>query len=332
MDNDNDGVGDVNLAGVPIKLLGSSGAVVATTVTDSSGNYFLSALPVSTYSVRETNLVSTPHDVFDADGGSDLNMISVTIGGVNPLDSIGNNFVDKPSRTITGVVLKANDSDNTGEDPIPSVTVALVDDTNTVIAATTTDLNGAFTFGGVPPGNYTVVETNEPGFVDVIDSDGGDPNIISVNVSSGDSLSLVFVDKKPNSAPSVIAAPSGELSSSPSGSAMPSVPPSFVDERTSATPSASSAPSAAAQSASPRIRFLSPTEPSEYPNGKMTPSGQASFARRRFMATSPPRFLTNSASSSPPSSRPSSVSSEGPSDIELSRPHNHLRRRHWRQA
>jgi uncharacterized surface anchored protein len=44
------------------------------------------------------------------------------------------------------------------------VTVQLKDSTGTVVQTTTTDANGNYTFNNVPAGNYTVVETNKPGF------------------------------------------------------------------------------------------------------------------------------------------------------------------------
>jgi hypothetical protein len=56
------------------------------------------------------------------------------------------------------------------------------------VNVTTTDSNGKFRFANtsMPPGVYTVVETNPPGYVDVIDSDGGNPNVITVNVTTAD--------------------------------------------------------------------------------------------------------------------------------------------------
>ena len=92
--------------------------------------------------------------------------------------------------------MEANDCDSAGEYPIPGVELYLLDGTITHIATTTTDLNGAFNFGGFPPGKYTVIERNLPLFVDVAASDGGNTSIISVNVRSGDSFSLIFVDMR----------------------------------------------------------------------------------------------------------------------------------------
>jgi uncharacterized surface anchored protein len=52
-------------------------------------------------------------------------------------------------------------------------------------ATTTTDANGNYVFNNVPAGTYTVVETNKPGYTDVGDSDGGNPNTIAVTLTPG---------------------------------------------------------------------------------------------------------------------------------------------------
>jgi hypothetical protein len=56
-----------------------------------------------------------------------------------------------------------------------------------VVQTTTTDANGNYTFNNVPAGTYTVVETNKPGYLDVGDIDGGNPNSITVTLPAGTS-------------------------------------------------------------------------------------------------------------------------------------------------
>ena len=56
----NNDVGDVNLAGVHIKLLDTSSVVIATNVTDVSCNYVFYDLPKSSYDVMETNIDDFP--------------------------------------------------------------------------------------------------------------------------------------------------------------------------------------------------------------------------------------------------------------------------------
>jgi hypothetical protein len=73
----------------------------------------------------------------------------------------------------------------------------LKDSTGTVVQTTTTDANGNYTFNNVPAGTYTVVETNKPGYLDVSDIDGGNPNSITVTLPAGtSSTGNDFVDER----------------------------------------------------------------------------------------------------------------------------------------
>ncbi|MCA0186327.1 MAG: flagellar M-ring protein FliF, partial [Proteobacteria bacterium] len=74
---------------------------------------------------------------------------------------------------ITGSVREDLDNNNTGDVPIAGVTVVLKDSAGNVVATTTTDASGYYSFNNVPAGNYTVHEINKPGYLDVSDKDGG---------------------------------------------------------------------------------------------------------------------------------------------------------------
>jgi hypothetical protein len=130
------------------------------------------------------------------------------------LNSTGNDFANKDLRMIMGLVLEDTDKDNVGEEPIPMVTVELVDASGTVVGTATTDSNVGFLVN-VPPSIYTVVEANPPGeFFDATGSDGDDPNVITVNANTGDSVENVFVDELLNRAmfsSSVSASPSAQF-------------------------------------------------------------------------------------------------------------------------
>lgn len=170
-DRNNDDVGDIDLAGAPIKLLNSTGAVIATTVTNGNGAYVFYNVVPGSYSIMQTNIVTFPFDVSDSDAG-DVNMIEATIGSGpgSQLNSTGNDFVDELARLISGVVLEDLDDNNTGDVPIPNVEVALIDANDQVFATTLTDTNGFFEFSA-PPGTYTVIQTNLANFTDVSDTD-----------------------------------------------------------------------------------------------------------------------------------------------------------------
>ena len=90
----------------------SSGAVIATTLTDTSGFYVFIDLPAGQYIVKET----TPKgylNVSNVDDG-DPNMIAMALGGrAVPLNSTDNNFMEKKGCSVTGVVLEDLDNNNT---------------------------------------------------------------------------------------------------------------------------------------------------------------------------------------------------------------------------
>jgi hypothetical protein len=81
--------------------------------------------------------------------------------------------------------------------PTTSVVVEYRFTNGTVVARTSTDSNGVFEFSDVIPGVYTVVELNSPGFDDVSDSDGGNPNLITVSATFSSRSEYMFVDKHP---------------------------------------------------------------------------------------------------------------------------------------
>jgi hypothetical protein len=73
----------------------------------------------------------------------------------------------------------------------------LKDASGAPIATTTTDANGNYSFANVPAGNYTVEQTNKPGYTDVSDIDGGNPNSIAVSLQPGQSSTgNDFVDER----------------------------------------------------------------------------------------------------------------------------------------
>lgn len=89
-DIDDDDVGELNLPGTLITLLDSAETTVATTLTDSEGNYLCVDVPIGVYSVRETNFAGF-NDVSDVDGEND-NVVGVSLTVTN-LNSTRNDFV-----------------------------------------------------------------------------------------------------------------------------------------------------------------------------------------------------------------------------------------------
>jgi uncharacterized delta-60 repeat protein len=146
-DADNDGdLTDVEsgISGVTIKLYADdgtgkpTGAALATTTTDGSGNYVFTNRAPGNYVVVETNL-SGYTSTNDKDGSTNntLDQIAVVLSGVN---STGNDFLDAIVTILTGVVTDRN----TGQ-IIAGATVTVTDSAGHVYT-TTTDANGVYTF------------------------------------------------------------------------------------------------------------------------------------------------------------------------------------------
>ena len=168
-----------------------TGDQVAKAFTRSNGKYKFDGLVAGDYIVRQSNLPNFG-DVDDADDGN-LNKIDVTIGNGSPLDATGRDFVDERLQCIEGVVREDTDNDDKGEEGVRDVVIRLRSERGKVISTTDTQKNGKFKFCSVPPGEYTLVEEVPDGFVEVTDSDAGNPTSIDVEVTDGDSTDHIFV-------------------------------------------------------------------------------------------------------------------------------------------
>ncbi|MCP3878326.1 MAG: Cna B-type domain-containing protein, partial [Sulfitobacter sp.] len=200
-DENGDGIfdpADTNgIAGVTVVLTDSVGTPIATNVTDSTGAYSFTNVPPGDYVVVETDpsgYISTE----DIDGGND-NEIAVTIP--SGVDSTGNDFLDTELGTVSGSVITDINGDGI-VDPadtngIAGVTVVLVDDSGTPVATNVTDSTGGYSFTNVPPGDYTVEETDPSGLISTTDTDGGTDNTVGVTVTSGSDETADFYDTEP---------------------------------------------------------------------------------------------------------------------------------------
>jgi hypothetical protein len=168
---------DQPLSGIQILLQTMSGGFLAQTFTDVNGAWAFGNLSPGTYRVVEvtpSNLTSVA--AFPGPGGFAINAdtIQVTVaGGVYG----NNNFLDRLSRVsptvgiISGSVFR--DTNGNGivdvppDQPVPGVPIQLFTQSGIFIGQTTTDRNGAWAFGNVPPGFYRVVEVVPAGYVPV---------------------------------------------------------------------------------------------------------------------------------------------------------------------
>ncbi|GEP41717.1 hypothetical protein BGE01nite_10080 [Brevifollis gellanilyticus] len=204
-DTDNDDDGDDPISGVTLTLKNSSGNDIdsdpsapgvqpTTAITNASGVYSFAGLTPGTYRVVETDLAG-----YFSVTTNTVSPVVVTAGVVTS----GVNFIDEEAGSISGTVLADTDNDDDGDSPLSGITLTLKDSTGADIdsdpiapgvqpTTTTTDASGVYTFAGLRPGTYRVVETDPAGYVSIT------PNTVNpVVVAAGTPTNNVsFVDEQ----------------------------------------------------------------------------------------------------------------------------------------
>ena len=167
---DQDGT-EPGYSGVTVQLLDASGNVVATTTTDANGTYSFSKLPDGTYSVKvvKDGELADTEQTEDPDATKDNASEPVTLGEDNPTkDHIDFGYV--PDYSIHGLVYRDGDRDEkhgATEKGYANQTVELRDKDGKVVATTTTDKNGAYSFEKLPAGDYTVKVVKDGALTDL---------------------------------------------------------------------------------------------------------------------------------------------------------------------
>jgi protocatechuate 3,4-dioxygenase beta subunit len=168
--------GDPGLAGWTVELLNSSNTVVATAATNSSGDYSFTGVGPGSYTIQEVQqsgyIPTTP--------------ASIAVTATSGLVSTTNNFGQFQALTLTGEVYNDFNGSGTlvsGDPGLSGWTVDLLNGSNQVIATSTTDSNGDYTFHVNSAGTYTVQEVLQSGYLLTAPSSGS----YTVAVSSGQS-------------------------------------------------------------------------------------------------------------------------------------------------
>ena len=192
-DLDADGVqdpGEPGLGGIVVTLAGPSGP--STTTTNGLGDYVFGGLLPGAYTVSYDSATLPVGAV------SGTQFAPTTAGSINVAIQSGDDVVTADlgfatTGAVSGTIYEDDDADGAqapGESGLGSVTIELVDGGGAVVATTTTDINGDYSFPTVAPGAYTVRvdETTVPaGFAST------SPSTIPVTVRSDEAVTDVDV-------------------------------------------------------------------------------------------------------------------------------------------
>ena len=152
-------VGELGLAGVTVQIRDSSGALLASAVTDAEGNYSFLSLAAGTYQVT----ILPPQyytATWDLDGVSTANTAVVVLGIGQERTDVDFGLIYNPPPAFVGGAFW-NDTNGNGiressELGFPGVAVTLLNSGGAVVATVTTDGSGTFAFPGLAAGTYSL--------------------------------------------------------------------------------------------------------------------------------------------------------------------------------
>jgi protocatechuate 3,4-dioxygenase beta subunit/methionine-rich copper-binding protein CopC len=152
--------GEPGLQNWTIELLNTSGNIVATTTSDANGNYEFDNVFPGTFVVAEILQSGWTQTQPVSPGTYTFTTQSAT-------NETGLNFGNFTTGAVSGTVfndVNGNGSQDAGDVGLSGWTIDLIQNTS-VIATTTTDGNGFYSFAGLEPGLYTVREEVQDGWV-----------------------------------------------------------------------------------------------------------------------------------------------------------------------
>lgn len=205
--------GEPNLPNVDV-LIRSSTDVLQIVTTDTNGNWTASVPPGTTSAKVKQDDPDYPFGSIQTQGDDPTSFTAVA--GIITSGGIDGYFIPG---AIAGFVLADTNNDDIGDTPIVGVTLLLVDVNGSAVdgnpnilgvqlVTTLSQGNGFYSFGGISPGIYGVVETQPSGYNSVSDKDGGNPDEIRlITVTNGVTNSdNNFVEEQPGSISGVVLA------------------------------------------------------------------------------------------------------------------------------
>ncbi|MEZ5057702.1 MAG: SdrD B-like domain-containing protein [Saprospiraceae bacterium] len=191
------------ISNVRVQLYNQTSGLVGTTTTDVNGRYFFQNVSNGTFYVQFTSpsgLIGTIQNAGNGSNDSDPNPITGTTNTFqfHPIDG-DNNDIDagyyKPTGSLGGYVWEdANENgiQNNGENPIEDVVVQLQGNTGNVLATTSTDGNGNYTFSNLQAGIYRIAFITPSGYVITIQNAGNGNNDSDPNQNTGITNNISF--------------------------------------------------------------------------------------------------------------------------------------------
>jgi fimbrial isopeptide formation D2 family protein/uncharacterized repeat protein (TIGR01451 family) len=172
-DLDHDGIqdsGETGVPGVTVTLTDSSGTV-ATTTTDADGGYLFDDLVPGTYTVTFSDLpagYTTSPTGAGSNTAVDSNGLTTTVplaeGQHIPTIDLGI-YETAGLGDYVWHDTNADGIQDPSEAPFPGVTVELRNGAGTLVGTQVTDADGAYSFTGLTPGDYTVTFVRPAGYV-----------------------------------------------------------------------------------------------------------------------------------------------------------------------
>lgn len=200
-DTDGDGIqgsdpSETPLANILVEVLDTSGNLITQTTTSTTGEYMFMGIIPGDYVIQFTPPAGLI-PVLPTQGGDDTKDSDISFTGYNvqttltsgenerkidagfsePASLGGYTWFDSDGDSIQGT-----DPDET---PLAGIQVYLFDANNVLIAETTTDSDGFYSFNDIPPGQYITEFQPTEGFVFVLANTGGNDDVDSDVNSDG---------------------------------------------------------------------------------------------------------------------------------------------------
>ncbi|MEI8194909.1 MAG: SdrD B-like domain-containing protein, partial [Phycisphaerae bacterium] len=197
---------DAPISNVTITLQDNSGNAVATTTTAADGSYSFINLKPGTYKLVEsqpagfsqaTDNIGTVNAVVDGMLAVQDTFAGIVLAPTNA--GINYNFGEIKYTSVAGNVYW--DANNTGSfasntgTPIAGVTIALENSSGTILATTTTNAAGAYSFTNLLQGTYQLVETQPAGYLQGTDTIGTVNAVVDGTLPVQDTFSSIVLNQ-----------------------------------------------------------------------------------------------------------------------------------------